>query len=469
MDPFLLLLIGGVIVIGGIVWLRLHAFIALFLAAIVVAALTPRENIEQAMRAQGKSPQESAARAQETLGAKLAGRFGNTCTDLGVLIAMASIVGACLLASGGAERIVRSVLGVFAEKRAPLVFATSGFVLGVPVFFDTVFLILIPLARVMATRTGRNYLLYVLAIVVGTSMTHSLVPPTPGPLFVASALKVDIGLMIIGGLIVSAAAASCGLAYAWWANRRWPLAVRGGSDDGPAIAPAAERPDPELPPLWLALAPIVLPLLLISVRTTADLITLPAGLVYTVKIIGHPNIALALAAAVALAVLARRRDSDRNALRATVQSALTDAGSIILVTAAGGVFGGILQESGVGERIQDLAREYRIAVLPLAYLVTALIRTAQGSSTVAMVTSVGIVGGFSSAATLGFHPLYLALTIGCASKLIPWMNDSGFWVVCKASGMTERETLRSMSVMASLMGLTGFALVIIAAKLFPLV
>lgn len=129
-----------------------------------------------------------------------------------------------------------------------------------------------------------------------------------------------------------------------------------------------------------------------------------------------------------------RRGGDRNALRATVQSALGNAGSIILVTAAGGVFGGILQESGVGERIQGLAREYRIAILPLAFVVTALIRTAQGSSTVAMVTSVGIVGAFSSAEILGFHPVYFALTIGCASKLIPWMNDSGFWVVCKASG-----------------------------------
>jgi GntP family gluconate:H+ symporter len=470
MDPFVLLFIGVVVVIGGIVWLRLHAFIALFAAAIVVAALTPKQNIEQAVLAQKRPAAEATARANETLGVKLASKFGSTCTSLGVLIAMASIVGVCLLQSGGADRIVRSTLRLFGEKRSPFVFATSGLVLGVPVFFDTVFLLLIPLARAMATRTGKNYLLYVLAIAVGTTMTHSLVPPTPGPLFAANALKVDLGTMMIAGLILSAFTASFGLAYAWWANRRWPTPVRSASDDT-AAAPVsiAERPEHELPPFWLAIAPIVLPVVLISARTVADMTTFPPALNRVIGTIGHPNIALAIAAAVALATVALQAGADRKALRGTVQAALADAGTIILITAAGGVFGGILQETGIGERIQGLARDYRIGVLPLAFLVTALIRTAQGSATVAMVTSVGILSAFAAPETLGFHPVYLALTIGCASKIIPWMNDSGFWVVSKTSGLNERETLRTMSVMFSLMGVAGFLIILIAARLFPLV
>jgi len=256
MDPLFLLLIGGTIVIGGIVGLRLHAFLALFLSAIVVAIQTPRESIERAMLAQGKPAQQAAAHAQETLGAKLAARFGSTCANLGGLIAMASIVGACLPVSGGAERIVRSIRRVFAEKRTPLVFATSGYILGIPVFFETVFLILIPIARAMAMRTGNNYRLYVLAIIVGTSMTHSLVPPTPGPLFVATALKVDLGLMIVAGMIVSAIAATCGLTYGWWMNRRWPLAMRSGTEENPTpTSPVPVLTDEQLPPLWLALTP----------------------------------------------------------------------------------------------------------------------------------------------------------------------------------------------------------------------
>ena len=468
MDPFLLLFIGIVIVVGGIVFLKLHAFIALFAAAIVVSALTPRATIEQAVLAQKRPAAEAKARADEPLGAKLANRFGATCTSLGVLIAMASIVGVCLLHSGGADRIVRSTLGLFGEKRSPLVFATSGLVLGVPVFFDTVFLLLIPLARAMATRTGKNYLLYVLAIAVGTTMTHSLVPPTPGPLFVANALKVDLGTMMIAGLLLSAFTASAGLLYAFWANRRWPTEVRAPSDQS-AAAPLAVRDDSALPPLWLALAPIVIPVVLISGSTLADIVALPPALNAVVDALGHPNIALAIAAAIALVTVATRPGSDPKTVKDTVQASLADAGLIILITAAGGVFGGVLQETGVGERIQGLAREYRIGVLPLAFLVTALIRTAQGSATVAMVTSVGIVGAFATPETLGCHPVYLALTIGCASKIVPWMNDSGFWVVSKTSGLTERETLRTMSVMFSLMGVVGFVIVLVAASLFPLV
>jgi GntP family gluconate:H+ symporter len=379
----------------------------------------------------------------------------------------------CLLHSGAADRIVRSTLALFGEKRSPFVFATSGLVLGVPVFFDTVFLLLIPLARVMATRTGRNYLLYVMAIAVGTTMTHSLVPPTPGPLAAASALKVDIGMMMIGGLILSTLAACFGLAYAAWANRRWPTAVGSVSDQHGNVTPAViERPDHELPPLWLAWLPIVLPVLLISAQTVSGLPALagyiPADLKPMVATVGHPNIALAIAAAIGLITVATRPGAGRKAMRGTVQTALADAGMIILITAAGGVFGGVLQETGIGERIQGLAREYRIGVLPLAFVVTALIRGAQGSATVAMITGVGILSGFATA-DLGFHPLYLALAIGCGSKPLLWMNDSGFWVVCKTSGLTERETLRSVSVMFTIMGVAGFLIVLVAAKLFPLV
>jgi len=470
MDPLLLLLAGVIVVIGSIVWLRLHAFLALMAAAIVVAALTPPENIERSLLAQKKSPAEASARAAEPLGTKLASKFGSACANLGVLIAMASVVGGCLLHSGGAERIVRSALNTFGERRAPIVLGLSGLILGVPVFFDTVFLLLIPLARALAARTGRDYLLYVLAIAVGTTMTHSLVPPTPGPLFAATALKVDIGVMILAGLILSTLTASCGLVYAWWANRRWPTPLRAVSGEAAhMLSPASGLRDDQLPSLALSLAPIVLPVVLISGETFSDLGLLPAGLTRALAVVGHPNIALTLSAAVALLTLALRPDMDAAKLRQHVQAALADAGTIILITAAGGVFGGCLQETGVGERIREFAVTYRIGVLPLAFVLTALVRIAQGSATVAMVTSVGIVSSFASPETLGFHPVYLALTIGCASKLVPWMNDSGFWVLSRTSGLTERETLRTMSVMFALMGVIGFLIILVAVRLFPLV
>ena len=152
-----------------------------------------------------------------------------------------------------------------------------------------------------------------------------------------------------------------------------------------------------------------------------------------------------------------------------IQRALASAGQIVLITAAGGAFGAMLQQTGIGVRIQELASFYQIAVIPLAFGVTALVRTAQGSATVAMITAVGILSGFADAEQLGFHPLYLALAIGCGSKPICWMNDSGFWIMCKMSGMTEGETLKTVTVMMLIMSLVGLALIMILATLFPLI
>ncbi len=470
MDPLYLLLLGVVVVIGGIVGLRLHPFVALLAAAFAVALLTPPAALERNLLTQGKSPAEARVRAEDPVGTRLAAKFGSACGNLGLLIALASVVGACLLHSGGAERIVRSALRTFGEKRAPLVLALSGLILGVPVFFDTVFLLLIPIARALAARTGRDYLLYVLAIAVGTTMTHSLVPPTPGPLFAATTLKVDIGLMMLAGLALSTATAGCGLAYAAWANRRWPTPLRAVSGEAAGLAaPTSSFRDEDLPSLMLALAPIVLPVILISGETFSDLGLLPAFLVPAAGLLGHPNVALALSAAIALGTLATRPGITADQPRRNVQAALADGGTILLITAAGGVFGGCLQDTGVGERLKDLAQAHAVGVLPLAFAVTALVRVAQGSATVAMVTSVGIVAPLASPETLGCHPVYLALTIGCASKLVPWMNDSGFWVLSRSAGLSERETLRTMSVMFALMGCIGFLLILLTARLFPLI
>lgn len=141
---------------------------------------------------------------------------------------------------------------------------------------------------------------------------------------------------------------------------------------------------------------------------------------------------------------------------------------IILITSAGGAFGGVLQQCGIGPRVQELSTTYSIAILPLAWAVTALVRVAQGSATVAMITAVGVVGGMATPELLGFHPLWVALAIGCGSKMLPWMNDSGFWVICKVSGFTEKECLTTFSPMVTLMGLTGLFVVMALAKLFPL-
>jgi GntP family gluconate:H+ symporter len=478
-DPLWLLLIGMIVVLGGILLLRLHAFLALILGALIVGSLTTSAALEGYANQKEMTVKEKTALVESSVGQRVAQGFGRTCTKIGILIAMASIIGKFLLESGAAERIVRSLIKWLGEKRASHAFLSSGFLLGMPVFFDTVFYLMMPLGKAMGVRTGRNYGLYIMAIVAGATMTHSLVPPTPGPLFVAGALSVNMGLMIIGGIVVGFFTVSAGYLYALWANRKWPIPVRDTADTSAAdLKSMTEKDQASLPPFWLSMLPIILPVILIaggtffkSLSKTQSSIT-PSfwqSVAVLVDNVGNPNVALTISAAIALLTYACWNRGSKKKITMFLQNALSSGGLIILITSAGGAFGGILQQTGIGYRIQELAASYHIAVLPLAFLVTAIVRTAQGSATVAMITAVGILGGLAGGGQLGFHPVYLALVIGCGSKLIPWMNDSGFWVICKMSGMTEAETLKTCSTMMTLMGIVGLLVIMILARLFPLV
>lgn len=469
MDPIILIFIGLAVIIGSILILKLHPVLALLFGAIIVGILTSGDHLIQYAQSKGMSDAEMAALINQPVGKRIATAFGNTAAKIGILIAMAAIIGTCLLRSGAADRIVRAALKLFGEKRAPAAFLSSGFTLAIPVFSDTVFYLLLPLAKAMRLRTGKNYLFYLITIIAGTAMAHSLVPPTPGPLFVAAEMGVDIGVMMIGGLVVGAFTITGGYLYAAWANRRWTIPLRDTSDVTISeLEELMEKEDRHLPSLWLSLMPILLPVILISGNTITRAVQAEGFWLSSFSFIGDPNIALTMAAIVALGTLAWK-ERDKKKLKGYVVESLKSGGLIILITSMGGALGGILQQTGIGVRVQELASDYHIAILPLAFLVTAVIRAAQGSATVAMITSVGILGGLATMGELAFHPVYLALIIGCGSKPFQWMNDSGFWVVCAMSGMTEGETLKTTSMVMSIMGFIGLFVVIILAKIFPLI
>jgi len=501
MDPLIILLIGMAVVIGGVLWLRLHAFVALIVGALVVGSLATPDAIQQSVMKDKRIEKDIRKQATNRLGqdnsnltnlvqelhetqakhtaaqsviSRVTGAFGKACGSLGILIAMAAIIGKCLLESGGAERIIRSALGLLGEKRAPLAFTGSGFLLGTPVFFDTVFYLMIPLGKALAMRFRENYGLYIMTIVAGATMAHSLVPPTPGPLFVAVQLDVDLGLMILMGLVVGSVACATGYVYAKFVNGhdKWRVPLRDSADSPLAkLEEIAKRDGKSLPPLGLSLLPVLLPIVLIAGNTILEELVgePPAGLANFMSLVGDKNIALILSAAVALGLLAMQKRGDKQALFDSVQSALASGGVVILITAAGASFGTMLQQTNIAARIGGLAEQFEITglmVLPMAFFVTALIRTAQGSATVSMITSVGIFAGM--AATLPFHPVYLAMAIGCGSKPFPWMNDSGFWVINRMSGMTIGETIRSVSFLMTVMAINGLIAVILLAWLFPM-
>lgn len=522
MNPLLLLAIGLGIVVGGILWLRLHAFLALILGAFVVGGLTGIDHMRASMQAKYrgdmmrtavKDDVAEAVRKQKEAGAtfdvaairkeakeqvgerfaefdaqaaakaesyvkgnttlkRITSAAGTTFGKIGLLIAMACVIGRCLLASGAAERIVRGALAIVGERAAPIAFAGSAFLLGIPVFFDSLFLLGIPLVKAAWLKLRKNYLLLVMALVAGGTMTHSLVPPTPGPLFVAEELGVNLGLMIIVGMAVGLCSSASGLMFAAWLNRRYDIPLRESPEAMEKLEQLSKRDISELPSLAVSLLPVLLPVALISGATIYKGGLDPSQVAPTlVNLLGDKNIALTISAAVAMFIAATRL-KDRHAVAAHVQDSMVEAGVIILICCGGGAFGAMLQQSGIGPYINSLTGDEPLdfGLLPVAFIVTAIIRGAQGSATVAMFTGVAIVGSITpDVSALSFHPVYLAVAIGCGSKPFPWMNDSGFWVVSKMSGINESEMLKTQFPLVTLMGFSGIAVTLVAAKLFPLV
>jgi len=458
--PFLILGIGIAIVIGMIIFLKINAFLALITAAMAVSLLGP-ESVDGINRIK-----------------RVAIAFGDSVSGIGIVIALAAIIGKCMMDSGAADRIVRTFLKALGEKNASLALMGSGFVLAVPVFFDTVFYLLIPLARSLYRSTKKNYLMYIMAIAAGGAITHTLVPPTPGPLSMADNLGIDLGKMIFVGVLVALPAAFAGIFYAMFANRMMNIPMREVAEH--------KDPDPlaehELPSLVVSLSPIVLPVLMITANTLVSSMLdsgvgpqkLLGQLSPFTSLIGDPNFALLVATAISLVILFRQRKLTLLKLGATVETALMSGGVIILITAGGGAFGKMLTVAQIGPAIQEQfggsdADATGLSFLFLGFGIAALLKVAQGSSTVAMITTSAMLATMNvNSQMLGFDPVYLATAIGAGSLIGSWMNDSGFWIFCKMSGLTESEALKSWTPLLIVLGCTSMATTILLSIVFPM-
>ncbi|WP_372948659.1 GntP family permease [Mariniphaga sp.] len=477
MDPILIILAGTVVVLFCIIVLKLHAVISLLIAAMVTGLLTSPELIYNYAVHSGVSEQEAQSMSAMGIGTRLATAFGNTSGKIGILIAFASIIGTSLMKSGAAERIVRGLLQLFGKKNTSLALLSGSFTLAIPVFFDTVFYLMIPIVKSMGVRNPKKFGLYLMAVIAGGVMAHSLVPPTPGPLFVAEEMGIDIGTMIIGGLVIGIITVAGGYAYSVWVTRKWDLPMRDTPDISMEdLKKFSDQENKDLPRLWISVFPILLPIVLITgntiskmlvSRTNANLNSFQQGIAEVFATVGDANIALAISSFIALYLL-WSKIKEVPKFKKFVFESLTSAGIIILITASGGAFGQMMQQTGIGIRIEGLAANYHMALLPMAFFITAAVRTAQGSATVAMVTAIGIMSGLAGSG-LQFHPVYLAMAIGCGSKIFAWMNDSGYWIITKMSGMEEKETIRYFSMLLLVMGFTGLIAVMILSKVLPLV
>jgi len=455
-SPLGILAVSVVFIVAAIALLRLHAFFALMIAAILTSLLT----------AAGETD------AHRFIGAITAAtaEFGNTAGRIGFPIALAAVIGISLMESGSADKIVRRLIAVFGERRAALALAFSAFLLAAPVFIDTVFMLLLPIARAMGVRTGKNYLLYVLAVCAGGVITSGLVPPAPGPLAVAETLKLNLGLTIAAGAVFGVLPVLGGLACARWFNARMPIQPRatpGASLE--SLAAVAARPESELPDFWLAIAPVLLPFALISMASVLAIPTVhaPARLALVMTFLGDKNVALILGATVAVAVHARQKKIAWRSAGKLLGHPLEMGAMIILIVSAGGAYGEMIKRAGLGAQVRDLAGGHVINYVLLAWTLSAVMRAAQGSATVAMITAAGIVLSVAGPAGFGVHPLYILMAIGFGSKFLSWMNDAGFWMISRVGGLTQGEALRSWTIMSSIMGILGLIEVLIVSSLWP--
>lgn len=452
-------LVGTAFVALAIGVLRLHPFLALVAGAVLAGSLSGGG---------GSAPERALAALDRS-----ANDFGEVAAAIGIAIALAAVIGDCLRRSGAADRIAQALLSAFGERRAAAALAAAAWTLSIPVFFDTVFFLLIPLARALARRAPGRYPQFVAALCAGAIATHSLVPPTPGPLGMADTLGVGPGAaagfgMLLGVLPV-AAVVLLAPALTRGVTASLPETAPGGAGVPPDDGGPPDGGGPPSPPgLAASLLPVALPVLLLAGASASSGGDSPAAA--WLAAFGHRNAALFLGAVAAALVLRRATGLSAKRLAASFGGAIAAAGPIILITAAGGAFGRALAGSGITETLRSAAGAGNgVTLLLLAAAIASALKLAQGSGTVAILSGSAIVASLlPDPAALPFHPAYLFAAVGFGSMIGSWMNDSGFWVVGRMSGLDEAGTFRVWSASAAAVGLLGLLQTLLLATLLPL-
>jgi GntP family gluconate:H+ symporter len=425
------------IVVATTRW-KMHPFLALLLVALGVglgAGLEPAKIL-----------------------AALSGGFGRTVGAIGIVIACGCIIGAALEKSGCAQVMAAWVLRLTGEKRAVLAMSGTGALVSIPVFCDSGFVILSSLAKSLARKTGESLAAFAVALAMGLYATHCLVPPTPGPIAAAGALGANLGSVIALGLAVAAPVVAATYLYARWIGRRIVIAPGAAAEPAAATAPVAA------PGTAAAFSPIVLPVALIAVKSWVDAPGAPLG-AGAAKILfsslGEPAVALVLGVFAAWWVVRRH---GREVFGAWSAEGVKDAGTIILITAAGGAFGGVLRETPLGALVGSTLGRLELGAFSLAvpFVISAGLKTAQGSSTVAMITTAGLVAPMLGALGLavGHGPALATLAIAGGAMMVSHVNDSFFWVITQLSGMSVAQGYRTVTVASGIAGLTALAAVL---------
>ncbi|WP_420035342.1 GntP family permease [Streptomyces sp. cg28] len=448
--------LGIVLLLFLIIKARIQPFVALLAVSIAVglgAGLSVTELFGTVQKSDAVSTIESG--------------MGGTLGHVAIIIGLGTMLGAVLEVSGGAEVLASRLLNLFGEKRAPLAMGLTGLIFGIPVFFDVGIFVLAPIVYAAAKRGGKSIILYCMPLLAGLSMTHAFLPPHPGPVAAAGLLKVDLGWVILMGIVCGIPAVLAAWGWAAWIGKRIfvpvPQDMVEAAEEAKAALEAEQRASGVIPtekpvPLGTVFTIIGTPLVLILLATFSSIAFDPSTGRSVIEFFGHPFVALTIALLMAYYLLGIRRGWSRKSLETVSTASLKPVGNILLVVGAGGVFGAVLKASGIADALADTFNGMGLPVIVLAYLISLVLRVAQGSATVAIVTTAGIVapllseGHYSQAFTA-----LVIMAISAGSIFASHVNDGGFWMVSKYFGISERDTLRTWTVLESVLSVAGFA------------
>jgi Gnt-I system low-affinity gluconate transporter len=381
--------------------------------------------------------------------------MGSTLGFVATVVGLGALFGGVLEQSGGAQRLASFLLKKTGDKRAPWAMMVTGFAVAIPVFFDVAFIILVPVTYALSKRTGKSLLLYALPLLAGLAITHAFIPPTPGPIAVADILGADLGWVIVFGFLAGIPAAIIsGPIFARFISKRIKIEPKTFSEE-------IEYDEEKAPSPGLIISIILIPIFLIVANTLVqsplfDGISIPGSILYTIELIGHPFSALIIANLIAWYFLGVKRGMQKEFLKKVATKSFQAAGIIILLTGAGGAFKQILINTGAGEMIADALNNAWFNPLLFGFIVAALVRILQGSSTVAMITAAGITapvltgGEYSMAQTS-----LIVIAIASGASILSHVNDSGFWLVGQYLGLTEKQTFKTWTVMTTLIAVVG--------------
>ena len=433
---------------------KVHAFLSLIIVSLLTAVATGIPT----------------ARLMPTL---LDG-FGGTLAGVALLVGLGAMLGRMLETSGGAQVLTDALIARFGEKRAPIALAVASLMLGFPIFFDAGLVVMLPIIFAVARRLGGSFLGYAFPSAVAFSVMHIFVPPHPGPVAATGLLGADVGLVLIFGLLVALPTwYVVGHLFGRYVGRKYdipvPSILRGSTGDFTEFASA--------PRVGIIMTLLLLPIGLIFLNTglnmaaTAGLVSLDDAWVQILRAIGETPVALLITVVLAMALLGWKKRKSATLVESVVDSALGPVSAVILITGAGGMFGGVLRASGIGNALAESLDAIGLPVIVAGFVIAALVRIAQGSATVALTTTAALLQPVVMGSTT-FNPVELAaivLALAAGSVFAGHVNDSGFWLVSRFFGMDTKTTLKTWTVGQALVGIVGFtiaAAIYLVASLF---